>query len=345
LSGLLALWSIALGITGAALLIMAGLLVARLLTGWRERERAAERQRLVPLLLGDSEHDPTPRMWLADKFIAELMVELIQLVRGSDRERFIARAERLGVPGRLRHQLGSASARIRQTAAEALGLFPDGKSVDGLRHALTDKNPDVRLTAALALAQAGLAPPLRDLVRLLDIGRGEKSLLVNSLFKALGRERKAELEEAVRSPGAPATARIAAAEALASAGSYDAVPLIAEAVLRAPADSRELPRFLRALGALGHPAAAEAVGKGLGSDAPAVRAAAAEAAGRIGLAQFSGRLAELLSDPAWRVRFRAGEALIRLGEEGVARLRRAAAGGTGPAAEAAARTLRERGLE
>jgi HEAT repeat protein len=344
LSGLFALWLTALGITGAALLIIAGLLVARLLSGWRERERAAERQRLVPLLLGDSEEDLSPRMWLADKFIAELMVELIQLVRGSDRQRFIARAERLGVPARLRHQLGSASGRIRQTAAEALGLFPDEKSVEALRHALTDHNPDVRLTAALALAQAGLAPPLRDLVRLLDIGRGEKSLLVNSLFKALGDRGTAELEEAVRSAGAPTTARIAAAEALAAAGSYAAVPLIAEAALRAPADSRELPRFLRALAGLGHPAAAEAVGKGLDSEAPAVRAAAAEAAGRIGLAQFAARLTELLSDSSWQVRFRAGEAMIRLGEEGVALLRTVASKSGAPAAEAAARTLAERGL-
>lgn len=324
-------------------MIMAGLLAARLLTGWRERERAAERQRLVPLLLDDSEPDLRPRMWLADKFIAELMVELIQLVGGSDRRRFIARAERLGVPGRLRHQLGSASARIRQTAAEALGLFPDEKSVDSLRHALGDRNPDVRLTAALALAQAGLAPPLRDLVRLLDIGRGEKSLLVNSLFKAFGRHGTAELEEAVRSPDAPATARIAAAEALASAGSYVAVPMIVEAALRAPVDSPELPRFLRALGGLGHPAAAEAVGKGLASESAAVRAAAAEAAGRIGLVQFAGRLGELLSDPTWQVRFRAGEAMTRLGENGLALLRLAVTEGA-PGAEAAARTLGERGL-
>lgn len=344
MSGLFALWLTALGITGAALLIMAGLLLARLLSGWRERERTAERQRLVPLLLGDSAQGLRPRMWLADKFIAELMVELIQLVRGSDREKFVARAEELGVPGRLRHQLGSASARIRQTAAEALGLFPDDKSVDALRHALEDRNPDVRLTAALALAQAGLAPPLRDLVRLLDIGRGEKSLLVNSLFKAFGRHGTAELEEAVRSPEAPPTARIAAAEALASAGSYAAVPLLAQAALEAPANSRELPHFLRALAGLGHPAAAEAVGKGLDGESPGVRAAAAEAAGRIGLTQFAERLSELLSDPAWQVRFRAGEAMSRLGQEGVELLRLAAAGGGARESEAAARTLGERGL-
>jgi HEAT repeat protein len=340
LSALLALWYTALAILAVALLIMAGLLLGRLLFGWRETARRAERQRLIPLLLRGDRAEIRPEMWLADAFIADLTVELIQLVRGTDRERFIDRATELGVPERLRHQLGSASPRIRQAAAEALGLFDDETSVERLTQALDDRNADVRLTAALGLAQAGRAPPIRELVRRLAIGGSEKSLLVNSLFKEIARYDPDAVEEAVSSESAPPMARIAAAEALAEAGRYSAVPAIARAAMEAPPEGSELPQYLRALGTLGHPAAREAVAAALDSPSASARAAAAEAAGRIGLADLGARLQALLSDPSWRVRFRAGEALARLGEPGLERLRTAA-----PGNEAAALSLAERGLE
>jgi HEAT repeat protein len=321
---------------------MAGLIGARLLLGWRRRAREEERQRLVPILLGEG-GDARPRLWLADDFLADLLIELIQLVRGSECERFVERAAALGVPDRLRHQLGSASARIRQAAAEALGYFGDAASVDALRGALADRNPDVRLTAALALAQAGRQPPLRELVRRLSIGGKEKSLLIHALFKEIARHDTAELEMLLRSRSAPVGARIAAAEALAEAGHYRAVPLIGREAMEADPAGPELPRYLRALGDLGHPAAAVAVERALASESPSARAAAAEAAGRIGLTPLAPRLRALLADPAWRVRFRAGEALIRLGPEGIETLREAAAT-AGPPRDAAGLILAERGL-
>jgi len=105
-----------------------------------------------------------------------------------------------------------------------------------------------------------------------------------------------------------------------------------------------LPRYLRALGAFGHPAAARAVEHGLSSEAWWARAAAAQAAGRIGLTGAAGRLVELLDDPQWWVRFRSAEALVAIGEEGQRLLRETARGGSGLAATAARLTLAEQGL-
>ena len=339
MSSLYALWLTSLGMAGTALAIVAALMAARLLFGHRAEARAAERRRLVPLLLGEAGADVKPRLWLADDFIAGLMVELIQMVRGEERERFVARAEAFGVPERLRHQLRSGSPRLRQAAAEALAWFGDDASVTSLRATLRDPNPDMRLTAALSLAQEGREPPLRELAKSLDIGRTEKSLLVTGLFRDLAAERAVELEEMVADPAVPELARLAAVEALAQAGRYEAVPVIARAVAEADPASRTLPRCLAALGVLGHPAAAPAVARGLDHEAPAVRAAAAEAAGRIGLEELAGRLAGLLADASWRVRFRAGEALIRIGPTGIALLRKAAAGGDGDAAAVSARLI------
>jgi HEAT repeat protein len=343
LSFLAALWFLALGIAGMALLIMLALLLGRLVLGWTGRARETERKRLVPLLLGARPQGRLRRR-RRDDLLANLLVELIQLVRGSDRERFVEAATRLGVPARLRHQLGSGSARIRLAAAEALAEFADEASIERLTAALGDRSSDVRLSAALALAAIGRTPPARELVDRLGIGTTENSLLVAGLFKDIAARRPQEIRGLVLDDGVPAGAKAAAIEALSASGDYSLVPMIATLALTARADDPVLPRYLRALADFAHPAAQAAVQRCLASSAWEVRAAAAEAAGRIHLAGLGPHLKEMLGDPVWWVRFRAGEALARLGEEGTRLLGSAAAYAAEPARAAAAATLAERGL-
>jgi HEAT repeat protein len=347
LTGLRTLWLSSLGIAGVALLIMFGLIASRWLLGWRTDSRERERRRLIPLLLGDAGDGaevPHIAQWVWRDVLANLTVELIQLVRGSDRDRFIASAVSLGVPERLRHQLGSGSPRVRQAAAEALGYFIEEGSAEQLHDALSDPNPDVRFTAAMALAEAGQAPPARELVEKLKIGTRENSLLVTALFRELGRKRPEDLEALLGDKSVPAAARIAAVEALSQSGEYRLVPLIAAAADEADPDGRELPRYLRALASFAHPAAAGAVERSLGSTSPQVRSAAAEAAGKIGLLHLAGRLELLLSDPSWQVRFRSAEALAAMGDDGAEILRRMARDRGTAAGEASALILAEHGL-
>ena len=343
MSGLAALWLLSLGIAAAALLIMAGLLAARLLLGRLGSAREAERKRLIPLLLGTGSEGKLGRSGRGDP-LASLLVEMIQLVRGSDRERFVETATRLGVPARLRHDLNSGSPRVRLAAAEALAEFGDEASVERLEAALGDSNGDVRLSAALSLASLGRAPPARILVDRLGIGTSENSLLTVALMRDLAAQRPDEVKALVLDDSVPTGAKAAAIEALSSSADYSLVPVIATLAATAGPDDPALPRYLKALGEFAHPAAERAVRRCLGSPSWEVRAAAAEAAGRIALAALAPHLAQLLSDPEWWVRFRAGEALSRLGEPGAALLREAAAAAPGPARQAAALTLAERGL-
>ncbi|HET9426811.1 MAG TPA: HEAT repeat domain-containing protein [Allosphingosinicella sp.] len=342
---LIGLWLVSLAISGAALAIMIGLILLRQLGSWRQKNREAERRRLIPLLLGDTQPaEIETAIWRADDLLVELTVELIQLVRGSDRERFVERAVELGVPQRLRHHLGSGVPRLRQMAAEALAPFHDAASTDSLLAALGDSNPDVRLTAALSLAQSGRSPPVAELVDRLKIGTDERSLLTISLFKDLAEQCPEQLEALLGDAGSPSGARMAAAQALAHAGRYPAVPRIAGMILREEASPDDVPRLLRALGVLAHPAAEDAVRFALGSNSPRIRAAAAEAAGRIGLTQLTGKLVEALSDQVHAVRFHAGGALASFGGAGREVLASVAAKDAGgPASEAAARILAEQG--
>jgi HEAT repeat protein len=139
----------------------------------------------------------------------------------------------------------------------------------------------------------------------------------------------------------PANLKAVAAEALALCNDIAAAPAIADLAMNADSGANELPRYLGALADIGHPAGAPAVLKWLDSSSAKVRAAAARAAGRIGIASALDRLEALLGDPDWWVRFETANALLRLGSEGQRRLILAAAGNQEPARETAALTLAE----
>ena len=121
-------------------------------------------------------------------------------------------------------------------------------------------------------------------------------------------------------------------------------PQLARMAVFAEDGASELPRYLAALGALGHPAAKPAVLRGLDRKDAAARAEAAAAAGRIGMEEAIERLADLLDDPEWQVRFNAADALVKLRPRGQEALRRMARTGSATARDAAATVLAENGL-
>jgi HEAT repeat protein len=341
LTGLFVLWLVSLGIATAALLVMLGLIVARLLGGRRNVREEGQRRRLIPMLLGGESGgaETAPK-----RLIADVSVELIQMVRGGDRDAFIGNATRMGVPDQLRKRLDSGSARERILAAEALAQFPDAASHDHLVAALEDRNPDVRLAAAMALAVAGHAPDVRVLIDRLSLGVNENSLIMVSLFEEIARQRPGEIKDLVLDDSVVEGVKAAAIEALSASGDYSLVPLINRLALEASADSDALPRYLRVLGEFAHPAGTEAVRAGLASPTWWVRAVAAQSAGQIGIADTMTHLAALLADQHWWVRFRAAEALTRLGDAGAALLHEQADRGDPRAREAATLVLAERGM-
>jgi HEAT repeat protein len=345
LISLYGLWLVSLGLALAALLIMISLIVGRGIAGRRNRSREDERRRLIPLLLsaGPSRQANEDALRAPD-LLTDLSVDLIQLVRGEDKANLVASAARLGVPQRLLERLRSGTPRVRVTAAEALAAFPNEKCVEALVEALDDPNADVRLTAAISLAEIDRAPPAALLIDRLGIGTSENSMLIVSLFEEIARTRSEEIKALIVHPSYPSAVKAAAIDALSLSGDYSLVPIISDLALASDPADEELPRFLRALGGFAHPAGGPAVRHCLASPVWWVRAAAAEAAGRIGLLDTALRLAELLGDADWWVRFRAGEALVHLGEPGRRLLGEVARCGSEEARLAAALTLGEHGL-
>ena len=339
LTTLVSLWEFSLLLCFIAFLGVAGLFAARLLAERRSRRRDELRKILLPALMrGETPNVRSSRP--ARDVAASLTLELAELVRGSDREALLRAATAAGAAEELARRLRSRLPQDRLMAAEGLAMFP-GYRDDVTRVALADPVPDVRLGAALALAQEGRAPAVGTLIRELGIGTSENSLLVVSLMRDLVKADPHAVEALLYDLDLPDAAKLAATDALAESGAVDHGPLVSWMAEAAGDDPELRPRIIRALGRLGQPAGHEAILAALDDSAWQVRAAAAEAAGRSTLGPAIPRLTALLGDDEWWVRFRAGEALAKLGTDGRQALHRAATG-TNPAAQLAAKaTLAE----
>ncbi|HEV7290432.1 HEAT repeat domain-containing protein [Sphingomonas sp.] len=344
MSALLLIWTVSLVLAVAAVVVMGGLVLLRLVAHWRRDRHLAARRRLTPLLLAGERIDPAQFRHVPDHVIADLSLSLMQLVRGPERTAFIASATQFGVPERLARRMRAGAVRDRMAALQGVAQFDNASSRAALRRALGDPDRNIRLAAAQALADKGEAFELIDLVRQLELGAGQSSRLTVSLFASIARTRPNEIKELVLQLDQKSEVRVAAVEALAETGDFSLVPMIAELALAARDATDELPRYIHALGQFGHPSGARAVRLALSSKSMAARAAAAQAAGRIGMVDAVDGLIVLLDDPEWWVRFRAAEALIVIGPPGIARLREAAKRGDGVAAEVANAILAERGI-
>ncbi|WP_301750338.1 HEAT repeat domain-containing protein [uncultured Erythrobacter sp.] len=339
---LLAIWQLSLALCLAAFLALTLILIARFVAERRDTRTETERRRIARMLMTPHLDGPVlPTRKLEKDAAARLALEMAELVRGPDREALLANAEALRIPHTLLRSSVSRSAQIRLLAAEALAMFSIGQY--RVRQMLRDRNPDVRLGAALALAQNQAAPPAAEIVRRLELGTSERSLLIASLMRDLVDADPASVEDLLSDDTLPDAARLAAVDALAASGRVEHAPLVARMAEEAGSDNELLPRIYHALGRIGHPSGHAAILRGLSHPVWAVRAAAAQAAGANRLAKAAEPLGALLGDDQWWVRLRAGEALWRLGSNGMAVLKKTAAGPHGLASEAAALTIEERG--
>lgn len=350
MTALLLLWLVSLVLVGIALLAMALLIVARVVRAAREERRQTVRRRLLPLLLaageGGADEDLLAETRRHELVAADLAIELFELVRGDDLTRFAALLAEAGIPNVLMRRLVKGDERARILAAETLAFFPGEASRQALDQALDDRSGDVRLAAAIALADSGSTPPLRRLVTIVSSGEEIRTRRLVELFRRMAEERSAQLLELARDATVPVAVRAACVEALATTGNYTLVQALAEIADQARHDAGPelVAECVRALGELRHPSGRSTIDWGLGSADWQVRAEAAEAAGRIGLVEVAPRLGALLADDVWWVRFRAGEALAALGEAGRDTLRELAHTGGGRKQRTAALILAERGL-
>ena len=184
-----------------------------------------------------------------------------------------------------------------------------GPGIFALRTMLTDKNPEIRIKAAEGLGRVGG----RQSVTILRQGLSDKNLGVRvAVVEALGfiggRLAMTVLSEALKDRSTEV--RLRSVEALKDAGTINSIPIIQKAF----GDKEESVRLNAALmlRKIGNRRAVPALGKAALSDnSAAVRAAAAEYLGKIGVKdkRTVGILAKALEDKVPTVRIRAIESL------------------------------------
>ncbi|WP_332641512.1 HEAT repeat domain-containing protein [Brevundimonas sp.] len=348
MSGLLLIWSTSVVLAAVALLWMIGLIVART---WRERGEVRRRDDLhliqqVFLDVMNGSGDAVGRLQHVKhraRLMAESLLEVIALVRGAERERLISALAAFGVDEIFCRRLSRGSVAGRIASAEALSIFPGDRTREALRRAVAGaRTGELRVSLMRSLIEIDAPPALREVLADLGGRKASESLLYLPLIARLVADDTMTALKAFGDPQVAGEARVVLAEALGASGDYRALrPLCIAA--RAP-DIELRIASIRALGALGHPAAEPTILTGLQDRIWIVRSASCEAAGRIGLISAMPRLEEQLDDPQWWVRFRAGEALAALGTAGHQRLRAVAISGGDLSRRTASMVLAEREL-
>lgn len=334
-------WIVSWSICGFALVILVGLVSYSSWATDRAAARKLTREHYIELLKAGGENPEGGATLLADVVLTDLAVDLLELVRGDEKARFAQRMAEAGVVARLHARMREGNVRVRVLSAAALANFHDGETEEALIEALDDRHPRVARVAALSLAATGKSPAPKEILRRIRIGEREASLLIVMLLVGMAQSDVESVRSLLLDPDTSDDLKAATAEALALCNDVAAVPDIARLAMDADPGSGELPRYLTALGDIGHPAGSPVVLHWLNSSSVQVRAAAARAAGQIGVEPALDRLERLLGDPDWWVRFQAAHALWRFGEEGQSRLNLAANRNEEPARETASLTLAE----
>lgn len=348
MEGLLLLWWTSILLAMAALVWISALVIGRLFRERSDARRARDRDRACDAFMDvmNGAGDALGRLRGVDhraRLLGEALLELLAMVRGSERNRLITALLSINMDDRFRRRLFRGGIAGRMVAAETLSNFPGPETVEALRAALRQtRNGNLRVALMRSLIELDAAPPLAEVLQEVHRSRGSESLLYLPLMRRLVNGDTRAALRAFGDPATPPKARVILAEALGASGDFRALRPLCVA---ATAPDMELRiASMRGLAAMGHPAAEPRILAALEDPVWMVRSAACEAAGRIGLRAAVPLLIRQLSDDVWWVRFRAGEALSALGPMGLQGLQGAAIGQGEVPRRAAALALAERGF-
>jgi HEAT repeat protein len=320
-------------------IIVANLIMLALLTTfmntrrkWSDRRSAKLVAAVRPQFLAALDGGPSPQVGSRRRdrrtFIA-LATTLLPTIRGSERVRLAELLEESGLVDTALLDLHSRSAVRRARAAELLGRAAVTSSVPELISLLSDRDGDVRRTAARALGLIGDARAVPALLQSID----KRSVPLNTTTMALvrmGRDARGPLLHWMQYGSDQV--RAVCAELLGLLVAIPAAPALATAACSDPALEVRI-RACRALGSIGAPGSLDALTNAVRQDQPAaLRAVATRAIGRLGGPRSISLLRDALHAPEHIVASNAARALATLGDDGERVLTKAAHDGAEPTA-------------
>lgn len=339
-----AIWTVSLILSLASLAVMVGLILKRVHSERRTARDASLRKRALSGLVrfsGDRDAAALDEALAGAPMliVADAASEFMALVRGDDRNAVVAALAVRGLPAFLAQELKARNEPRRLHAAEMMAEFPvEIACVPLMASLVRDRAREVRIAAAISLADVGALPPLSVLLGKIGV-RGQRSRRLVELFRKFPAAQAGELRAyAIDEQGTPFV-RAAAIEALSTTGGIEdgtILPALAEDPSPDVAAAA-----IRALGRIGHPDAVGPVIRAMTNQDWEVRAEAAEAARRLGVRDVLTPLIGLLEDDSWPVRYAAAKAVRELGDEGLDFLRALASSDTSRSQRTASLVLSE----
>lgn len=312
-------------ISALAAAILLAFFVILLLRRWRLERFEAEKQAKMALIIrnyveriGGFAPQRQRERWPVDLRL-EAISHLHLLLRGGERDRLMQMAE---LDGLLRKTLRRSSHLMAERRIDTIRLlqqFGSEACIARLREMMTrDRNPQVRIEAAFAMASLHALPPPRELIRILDLLGRKPNRLDSALLRSTAEHYAEHLQRLLDDPMSHSH-RALIIDALGWSNDMGVLPTLQRA---AEIDNAELrSAALRAAAKLGHPGAAPWVLHLLSDPVPFVRLQAVNCAAALGLQAAEPQLTEMLGDEDLWVRLRAEEALEKMvGFETVKRL-------------------------
>lgn len=321
-------WMAAVALAIFACIALVSLVVARLLRQHDERADPNRRARVSKALLDyAAKNGPAPKLLLSNRIerlaVLETALDALPFLRPQAKERLVALLRDCGLDRRLRRQARKGSLRDQVAAMEALILFPDEQTIELLKD--MERSSDLRLwlEALRARALLGAGPDLKGLLELVQRPGARRAPIMEDLLLARVKQNMDEALAALDSDLAPLT-RVLLLKVIGESQDARAFGPIKRWL--ANEDGAVRTAAVEALGSLGLDTAAKPLAKATRDPDWRVRLKACEAIGELGLWRNAKALAPLLDDPVWWVRLRAEEALGRLGKMGQSVLDGSAAG-------------------
>jgi HEAT repeat protein len=237
-----------------------------------------------------------------EKMVTDALLKSLELHKNRFSAMALINHGKAAAPG-LRKLLGSEDVTVRRMACFALGQIGDKDSLDALTAAANDKNPDIAISAAVALAlmhQDEAYSLLTEALRKRGQSAEDVPAILKKLVKALGALKSGTAAEK--------------AKTYAELGKYGFLPPVPELIsqLRGKDESGLRAAAAKALGDIGSDLALGALVATSGDRSSAVRLAVAGALGKLAAREGVASLRQLSYDPDPEVRAAAASALAQL---------------------------------
>ncbi len=274
----------------------------------RKADRELSRKLIARIETGHGQNiDPAG---LDPQQLERVFSNLLQLVRGPDREGLLIVADNMGVPERAMDQLLNRRAARRVDALRILEQFPVPRVIRLLGECMaTDPSMMVRTEAAATLTRVGAVPSPAAIIEAMHLRTTSPSLLHAAMFRMGSVQHSSEM--AVLASELPTGAlRSMIVEALGWSEDFKMLPILAD--FAQSEDSELRIAGLKAARQLGHPGVRTWVLPMLLDPVDEVRVQAARTCGQLGLIEAIPLLSRLVENSSWWVRTRAAEALALL---------------------------------